>query len=111
MRQNFFEKEKSDFLFLPSTHLCSSSRFKSMLPSPIGTSNSAACCRSDFFSRTTAGLHFTDEVLKEIGEENISSLTLHVGAGTFMPVLSKGKKVLMSGNPTKFYHIHVNAFC
>ena len=58
----------------------------------------------------TAGLHFTDEVLKEIGEENISSLTLHVGAGTFMPVLSKGKKMLMSGNPTKFYHIHANAF-
>ena len=39
----------------------------------------------------TAGLHFTDEVLKELGERNISSLTLHVGAGTFMPVLSKGK--------------------
>ena len=37
----------------------------------------------------TAGLHFTDEVLKEIGETNISSLTLHVGAGTFMPVRSQ----------------------
>ena len=37
----------------------------------------------------TAGLHFTDDVLKELGESNISSLTLHVGAGTFMPVLSK----------------------
>ena len=37
----------------------------------------------------TAGLHFTDEVLKEIGGSNISNLTLHVGAGTFMPVLSK----------------------
>jgi len=37
----------------------------------------------------TAGLHFTDEVLQELGESNTSSLTLHVGAGTFMPVLSK----------------------
>lgn len=37
----------------------------------------------------TAGLHFTDEVMMELGESNISKLTLHVGAGTFMPVLSK----------------------
>jgi S-adenosylmethionine:tRNA ribosyltransferase-isomerase len=39
----------------------------------------------------TAGLHFTDESLDELGESNISSLTLHVGAGTFMPVRSEGK--------------------
>lgn len=39
----------------------------------------------------TAGLHFTDEALDELGESNISSLTLHVGAGTFMPVRSEGK--------------------
>lgn len=37
----------------------------------------------------TAGLHFTDEVLAELGKSNISNLTLHVGAGTFKPVLSK----------------------
>lgn len=37
----------------------------------------------------TAGLHFTDEVLSQLGEANTSSLTLHVGAGTFMPVLSQ----------------------
>ena len=37
----------------------------------------------------TAGLHFTDEVLTILGETNISKLTLHVGAGTFKPVLSK----------------------
>lgn len=36
----------------------------------------------------TAGLHFTDEVLRDLGETNTSQLTLHVGAGTFMPVLS-----------------------
>lgn len=34
----------------------------------------------------TAGLHFTDDVLAQIGPENISYLTLHVGAGTFKPV-------------------------
>eukprot|EP00956_Cyclotella_meneghiniana_P040860 scaffold207397_cov52-Cyclotella_meneghiniana.AAC.5 len=37
----------------------------------------------------TAGLHFTDDALNEIGERNMSWLTLHVGAGTFMPVTSK----------------------
>ena len=36
----------------------------------------------------TAGLHFTQEVLRELGKSNMSSLTLHVGAGTFMPVVS-----------------------
>jgi S-adenosylmethionine:tRNA ribosyltransferase-isomerase len=38
----------------------------------------------------TAGLHFTDRVLKKLHEKEISSLnvTLHVGAGTFKPVKS-----------------------
>ena len=36
----------------------------------------------------TAGLHFTDTVLQELGERGIEivRLTLHVGPGTFMPV-------------------------
>ena len=36
----------------------------------------------------TAGLHFTEEVLRALKEKNIDSayLTLHVGAGTFKPV-------------------------
>jgi S-adenosylmethionine:tRNA ribosyltransferase-isomerase len=36
----------------------------------------------------TAGLHFTDDVLRRLGEKNIKKamVTLHVGAGTFMPV-------------------------
>lgn len=36
----------------------------------------------------TAGLHFTDELLKEIEEKgvNIAFITLHVGLGTFRPV-------------------------
>ena len=36
----------------------------------------------------TAGLHFTNEVFKELNKKNIQSsyITLHVGAGTFKPV-------------------------
>lgn len=36
----------------------------------------------------TAGLHFTENVLKNLNQKNISTheLTLHVGAGTFAPV-------------------------
>lgn len=39
----------------------------------------------------TAGLHFTPEVLAKLMKKNIqmSSLTLHVGAGTFKPVSSE----------------------
>ena len=39
----------------------------------------------------TAGLHFTNKVLEEIREKNIqeSYLSLHVGAGTFVPVKSQ----------------------
>lgn len=38
----------------------------------------------------TAGLHFTDEVLSEIGKKGIDkeNVCLHVGAGTFLPVKS-----------------------
>ena len=38
----------------------------------------------------TAGLHFSNEVFKSLSEKNIIQkyLTLHVGAGTFMPVKS-----------------------
>ncbi len=36
----------------------------------------------------TAGLHFTDEVLSRLGDNGVlqTRLTLHVGAGTFIPV-------------------------
>jgi S-adenosylmethionine:tRNA ribosyltransferase-isomerase len=39
----------------------------------------------------TAGLHFTDELLKRLEQNNIQTdfVTLHVGAGTFMPVKSE----------------------
>jgi S-adenosylmethionine:tRNA ribosyltransferase-isomerase len=39
----------------------------------------------------TAGLHFTEKVFENLKEKNIQKdfITLHVGAGTFMPVKSK----------------------
>ena len=39
----------------------------------------------------TAGLHFTDQVFKELSDKGISRsfVTLHVGAGTFKPVKSE----------------------
>ena len=39
----------------------------------------------------TAGLHFTQNVLKNLAEKNIETaeITLHVGAGTFQPVKSE----------------------
>ncbi|MGM0619793.1 MAG: S-adenosylmethionine:tRNA ribosyltransferase-isomerase [Bacteroidota bacterium] len=39
----------------------------------------------------TAGLHFTQSVLKNLAEKNIETaeITLHVGAGTFQPVKSE----------------------
>lgn len=39
----------------------------------------------------TAGLHFTDNLLKKLTEQgtSLSELTLHVGAGTFKPVQSE----------------------
>lgn len=42
----------------------------------------------------TAGLHFTQNVLKQCREKGISTLftTLHVGAGTFKPVKSEAMK-------------------
>ncbi|HYQ56820.1 MAG TPA: S-adenosylmethionine:tRNA ribosyltransferase-isomerase [Draconibacterium sp.] len=39
----------------------------------------------------TAGLHFTDSVIKNLDDKNIATneITLHVGAGTFQPVKSE----------------------
>lgn len=61
----------------------------------------------------TAGLHFTDEALGELGERNISTLTLHVGAGTFMPVRSKGKtRKALKQNCCECYYLltHIPTF-
>lgn len=58
----------------------------------------------------TAGLHFTDEALDELGESNISSLTLHVGAGTFMPVRSEGKIKMIEQKLLQVSHLFVTQF-
>ncbi len=54
----------------------------------------------------TAGLHFTDEILKILKERNheILNATLHVGAGTFKPVSSE----VVSDHEMHFEEIHVS---
>lgn len=48
-------------------------------------------CFNGSVAAPTAGLHFTENVLKRLKEKNIQlmELTLHVGAGTFQPVKSE----------------------
>lgn len=54
----------------------------------------------------TAGLHFTDKVLKALDEKGVDreELTLHVGAGTFKPVKSEE----ISGHEMHTEYISVN---
>jgi S-adenosylmethionine:tRNA ribosyltransferase-isomerase len=53
----------------------------------------------------TAGLHFTENLFRQLKEENIqtANLTLHVGAGTFLPV--KSEKI--SDHPMHSEHFSV----
>lgn len=55
----------------------------------------------------TAGLHFTDEVLSNITASGITTdyVTLHVGAGTFLPV----KSATLEGHDMHHEFIEVNA--
>ena len=52
----------------------------------------------------TAGLHFTEELLKAIEEKGvkIANVTLHVGIGTFRPVKE---------NNIEDHHMHVEHYC
>jgi S-adenosylmethionine:tRNA ribosyltransferase-isomerase len=50
----------------------------------------------------TAGLHFTSQILLDIGSQNCSYLTLHVGAGTFKPVLKTN---------ASDHDMHAESFC
>ena len=54
----------------------------------------------------TAGLHFTDEILKQLknNHHDILNATLHVGAGTFKPVSSE----VVSDHEMHFEEIHVS---
>lgn len=51
--------------------------------------NNAYANNAGSVAAPTAGLHFTDKVLEKIGSMNCSYLSLHVGAGTFKPVMVK----------------------
>lgn len=57
----------------------------------------------------TAGLHFTEELLKRIEEKGIklAYVTLHVGLGTFRPV--KAEKVLEHHMHSEYYQITAQA--
>ena len=57
----------------------------------------------------TAGLHFTEELLKKIKEKgvDIARVTLHVGLGTFRPV--KEENVLDHHMHSEFYRIDEEA--
>lgn len=57
----------------------------------------------------TAGLHFTQELLKEIEEMGvkIARVTLHVGLGTFRPV--KVENVLEHHMHSEYYHVSKEA--
>jgi len=57
--------------------------------SDISAYNNVFAAGEGSVAAPTAGLHFTDQLLAEIGQENISFLTLHVGAGTFKPVVTE----------------------
>lgn len=45
-------------------------------------------CRKGAVAAPTAGLHFTDNLLNELGKKGVQTarITLHVGYGTFLPV-------------------------
>ncbi len=57
----------------------------------------------------TAGLHFTEELLREIQEKgvNIARVTLHVGLGTFRPV--KAEEITDHHMHSEFYQIDEEA--
>ncbi len=57
----------------------------------------------------TAGLHFTEELLKEIEDKgiNIAKVTLHVGLGTFRPV--KSDNIENHHMHTEEYHVSSEA--
>lgn len=57
----------------------------------------------------TAGLHFTEEVFKKLDEKNVirAEITLHVGAGTFLPV--KEENVLDHDMHREYFEVTRNA--
>ena len=54
----------------------------------LSYNNVYASHNSGSVAAPTAGLHFTNDVLQQIGYTNLCYLSLHVGAGTFQPIMS-----------------------
>jgi S-adenosylmethionine:tRNA ribosyltransferase-isomerase len=57
-------------------------------PSDVAAYNNVYAAQGGSVAAPTAGLHFTEDLMKQIGPDNTSFLTLHVGAGTFKPVVA-----------------------
>lgn len=57
----------------------------------------------------TAGLHFTDEVLNDLSQHNVDccEVTLHVGAGTFLPV--KTEKIMDHTMHIEHFEVKIDA--
>ncbi len=64
---------------------------RSAEPTDLERYQTVYACESGSVAAPTAGLHFSNELLHKLTSENIQPLylTLHVGAGTFMPVKSE----------------------
>jgi len=59
------------------------------VPSDSSSYNNVYASGTGSVAAPTAGLHFNDDLLKQIGNDNMSFLSLHVGAGTFKPVVTE----------------------
>ena len=64
--------------------------------------NNVYASASGSVAAPTAGLHFTEALLQQIGAKNISFLSLHVGAGTFKPVVVEN---------ARDHKMHAEHFC
>ena len=63
--------------------------------------NNIYAVNSCLVAAPTAGLHFTDKILEQIGDKKFSYLLLHVGAGTFKPLMVQD---------ARYHDMHAEAF-
>ncbi|MBI4147784.1 tRNA preQ1(34) S-adenosylmethionine ribosyltransferase-isomerase QueA, partial [Candidatus Woesearchaeota archaeon] len=63
-------------------------------PAPLERYNTVYAAKEGSVAAPTAGLHFTPEILETIKARGVSvvEVTLHVGAGTFLPVKTENVK-------------------
>jgi S-adenosylmethionine:tRNA ribosyltransferase-isomerase len=104
LEAHFVEKRKDDFViefswtpiefsFASVLHLLGSIPLPPYLKRPADISDTVRyqtvyARESGSVAAPTAGLHFSEQLIQSLSEKNIEPLylTLHVGAGTFMPV-------------------------